>query len=112
MTYLPSEVLNSNYHYYSNGTYYTIRTNLNCYQQYNSTYCDCFNIYPEQDYLKSKTYACTGSNISEIDFSNFTDTLSYRLDIDKIFLIGFIILFGMIFLLKCLCSMLFKGVFN
>lgn len=112
MTYLPTDSLDSNYHYYSNGTYYTIRTNINCYSQYNSIYCDCYNIYPQQDYLKSKIFTCSGSNNSEIPFDSFSDTLSYRLDIDKIFVIGFIILFGMIFLLKALCSMLFRGVFK
>ena len=48
MTYLPSDLINQNYTYFTNGTYYIIKTNNNCYSQYNSVYCDCINVYPEQ----------------------------------------------------------------
>lgn len=112
MTYLPSDVINANYHYYSNGTYFTIKTNNNCYSQYNTQYCDCFYIYPQQDYLRSELFSCSGSNNQEISYSKFSDAVSYRLDIGWIIVITFIILFGMVFLLKSLSSMLFKGVFK
>lgn len=112
MTYLPTDLINSNYHYYSNGTYITIRTNNNCYSNYNTQYCDCFNIYPQLDYLRTKTYSCTGSSSQELDYSNFTDVLSYRVDFDKIGILIFICIFGLVFLLSCLAKYFFRGVFK
>lgn len=112
MTYLPSEYIDSNYKYYSNGTYFTVRTNKNCYSNYNSTYCDCVYIYPQQDYLVSNTFSCTGSNNQELSYTNFSDVVSYRLDFVNIAILIFLILFGMLSLFGVLCSMLFKGVFK
>lgn len=112
MTYLPTDYINSNYHYYSNGTYFTIRTNKNCYTNYNSSYCDCYYIYPNQNYLVSNVFSCTGSNNQELSYSNFSDEWRYRLDVDKIFLMVFILGFVVVFVLVMFFKMLFKGVFK
>lgn len=112
MTYLPSDLINQNYTYFTNGTYYIIKTNNNCYSQYNSVYCDCINVYPEQDYLRSNVYTCSTSNNNQLAYTNFTDVLSYRLDFDKICVMIFICIFGMVFLLSCLSKYFFRGVFK
>lgn len=112
MTYLPDEFINSNYRYYSNGTYFTIRTNKNCYTNYNSQYCDCYYIYPSQDYLVSKTFSCTGSNNTELDFSSFSSEWRYRVDLDKIIVVTSLISFFVVFVLVLFFKMLFKGVFR
>lgn len=86
MTYLPTDYINSNYSYYISTDYYQVRTNNNCYSQYSSTYCDCYNIYFNNDYLVSDTYFCNiNSNVNGIlSSSSFTDDFYYRLDFDKI----------------------------
>lgn len=86
MTYLPSNYINSNYTYILSSNYYQVRTNNNCYANYNSTYCDCYNIYFNNDYLVSDAYSCNvnSSTTGLISYSNFTDNFYYRLDFDKI----------------------------
>ena len=92
MTYLPSDYINANYSYVLSSNSYQVRTNNNCYTQYTSTYCDCYDIYYNNDYLVSNSYSCTISNNSHIiDYTNFTDNFYYRLDFDKILIIFFII---------------------
>lgn len=98
-TYMPSDLLNSNYHYYISNDYYQVITNNNCYTNYNTTYCDCFNVYFDNDYLVSNSYSCninSYNNVS-ISYSNFTSEFWYRLDITQILII-FLILF--IFIIK------------
>lgn len=111
-TYLPTDDINSSFTYYSDGSSITIRTNHNCYQNYNSTYCDCYKVYPSLDYLHTKTYSCTGSTTQELDFNTFTDVYSYRIDFDKIALLLFICIFGLVFVLSCLSKYFFRGVFK
>lgn len=84
MTYLPSQYINSNYKYtLSNGVIRVI-TDDNCYQNYNSTYCDCFDIYLNNDYLVSNSVACNNNPTSYITSVNFTDEVYYRIDIADI----------------------------
>ena len=69
-TYLPSDSINSNYHYSISEHNYLIRTNQNCYTQYNNTYCDCYYIYPKNDYIKSETQSCNYNSGTWVSSSN------------------------------------------
>lgn len=93
MTYLPSDYINSNYSYVISSDYYQVRTNNNCYQNYTTTYCDCYNIYFNNDYIVSGAYSCNvNSNVNGIlSSSYFTDNFYYRLDFDKICVIFMVI---------------------
>lgn len=81
MTYLPSNYISSNYSYIYNNNYIQVRTNQNCYTNYNTQYCDCYNVYYNYDYVVSDKYSCSLSNNSNtISYTNFTDNYYYRLD--------------------------------
>lgn len=83
MYYLPQELINSNYKYSINNYYYTIRTNNNCYTNYNNTYCDCYDVYFNNDYLKTNAYSCNYNTTTNIDYTNFTSDYFYKNNIDK-----------------------------
>lgn len=87
MTYLPTEYINSNYKYtISNGVIRVI-TNNNCYQNYNSTYCDCYDVYINNDYLVSNSTSCNNTPATYVSSNTFTDDFYYRVDFDKILII-------------------------
>lgn len=91
MYYLPQRFINSGYHYTINNYYYTIRTNENCYTQYNTTYCDCYDIYFNNDYLTTQAYTCNYNQNVNISYANFTSDYWYKNNIKDSLLI-FIIL--------------------
>ena len=93
MYYLPSDLINSNYLYNVSNNYIVVRTNRNCYQNYNTTYCDCYNVYPELDYMVTTDYDCnyTQSN-ANIPYTSFTSNTWYRIDMYKS-LIMYLIIF-------------------
>lgn len=94
-TYIPSELLKSNWGYEVNDYYFTIHTYENCYQQYNSTYCDCIRLYHDLDYQSSNRFSCSNNFSVSIPYSNLTSDYWYRKDIDKSLLIFLIIfIFG------------------
>ena len=95
-TYLPSQFINNNYRYSISNNSYVIHTNNNCYTQYNTTYCDCYNVYPQLDYINSETYTCTYNVSTYINSNNFTSDYWYRIDLSNILII-FLILFIVIF---------------
>lgn len=91
--YLPTNLINSNYIYsYSSSKIITIRTNSNCYTQYQSTYCDCYQIDTENHYIQSDKYSCSISSSSNflVNPINFTDEIYYRNDFADILIIFFI----------------------
>lgn len=94
MTYLPSSYINANYTYSISNNYYIVRTNQNCTQQYQNTYCDCYNVYFNNDYIVSSPYSCNTNTNSNtlIPYTNFSSDFYYRLDFDKICLIFFVII--------------------
>lgn len=96
MTYLPSEYININYKYRINGDYYTIITNKNCYTQYSTQYCDCYNIYPKLDYVLSESTSCNSNPTTYINSDKFTDNYYYRIDFPNI-LVMFVIMCIFIF---------------
>lgn len=94
-TYVPSDLLNSNYGYELNDYYITIHKNTNCYQQYNTTYCDCVRLYYNFDYAISNTFTCSNSYSVSIPYSSLSSDFYYRKDITNSFIIFTIIfLFG------------------
>ena len=100
--YIPSAQVNSNYSYRVNGDFIDIITNVNCYQNYNTTYCDCYR-YNYKTNLMSNSYSCsTNSNNPTINFNYITSDINYSNSIrekfiqDKGLIIGIFII-GIIF---------------
>lgn len=96
-TYLPQQYINSNYRYTISNDSYLVHTNNNCYNNYNTTYCDCYYIYPKNNYLISQVSSCNYNPSSYITSTSFTSDIWYRSDIALILII-FLILF--IFIVK------------
>lgn len=93
--YLPEWANQSNWQYYFNGTDIVAFTNENCYQNYNTTYCDCYRIQTANHYLHSDKYTCSYNNNYPINRNRFTGDFYYRNDIADICIVIFIIiLFG------------------
>lgn len=95
-TYLPQKFINSNYRYTVSDDSILIHTNNNCYTNYNTTYCDCYYIYPKMDYLESQSYSCNYNPGSYVSYTNFSSDIWYRMDLAYILII-FLILFIFIF---------------
>ena len=112
MTYLPTNSINSNFKYTANNDYIRIYTNNNCYTQYNSTYCDCYYIYPKLDYLQSEISSCNVSNLNNtISYTNFTDNYYYRIDFVNILLMFSVMFFFIIYIpIKIFSKIFRKGV--
>lgn len=92
--YIPQEYVNENNKYTIDNDTITIITNQNCYNQYNTTYCDCIR-YNIKYNLISETYSCNRnpSNFiirNEYITSNVND--SYRITND--YKNDYIIMFG------------------
>lgn len=68
--YIPNNYKNQNYTYKFNGDYILIITNNNCYQNYNTVYCDCIS-YNYKNNVLSEVYTCNTNN------SNPTINYSY-----------------------------------
>lgn len=111
MTYLPYDYINSNYKYQLNNDYFRVITNENCYTQYNSTYCDCFNVYPRLDYLASEKTSCNINVSNYVNSSSFTDNFYYRIDFTNILIMFTIMSIFIVYLPIKLFSKIFrKGV--
>ena len=98
--YMPSNLINSNYSYEMNGDdYFVVHTNNNCYNNgYNTIYCDCYKVYPTQDYLVTNAFACYNGNYASIPYNNLTSDFWYRIDLDKILIIFLILAIFIIFI--------------
>ena len=71
--YVKDEYNNPKYKYYLNNDNILIVTNNNCYQNYNTQYCDCY-LYDHKDRIGSKARACNiNQNLYEIDYNNIKD---------------------------------------
>lgn len=112
MTYLPSQYINSSYHYTISNDSIRIYTNNNCYTQYNSTYCDCLYVYPRIDYINSETTSCNVSNLNNtISSTSFTDNYYYRIDFSNILVMFLIMSIFIIYIpLKIFSKIFRKGV--
>ena len=92
MIYLPSDFINNNYQYFFNSHDVVVYTNNNCYQNYNTTYCDCYRIQTDNHYLHSDSYSCSYNTNYPINKNNLTDDFYYRNDIMDICVVVLIIL--------------------
>ena len=111
MTYLPTQYINNNYKYRLNGDYYTIITDQNCYTQYSTTYCDCYNIYPKLDYIVSESTSCNYNVTNYTTSSSFTDNFYYRVDFSNILVMFLIMSIFIIFIpIKIFSKIFRKGV--
>lgn len=95
-TYLPQNMINNNYRYTISNDSILVHTNNNCYTQYNTTYCDCYYVYPKLDYLVSNSTTCNYNPTTYVNNDNFTSDYWYRIDLSSILII-FLILFIVIF---------------
>ena len=91
--YIPTEYLNQNYTYTINNNEITIITNQNCYQNYNTTYCDCYR-YNEQYNIITESYTCN-SNAGNyvLSYSSLSDNVNDSYRITREFTNDYIILF-------------------
>lgn len=92
--YMPQNMINSNWGYELNAddNYFVVHTYNNCYNNYNTQYCDCYKIYPTMDYITTNAFACYRGNYASINYNDLTSDFWYRIDIDKSLII-FTILF-------------------
>lgn len=97
-TYIPSDLLNSNWSYEFNDYYFTIHTYQNCFNQYNTTYCDCIRLYHSFDYQYSNRFSCSNNFTTSISYDNLTSDFWYRVDIDKSLTIFMILAIIIIFI--------------
>lgn len=111
-TYLPKELINSNYTYYKGANYILVRTNQNCYTNYNTQYCNCYQVYYDLNYTVSNVYSCSTSTGNQLDYKIFKSDYFYRLDIWQILLCLFILLYFGIYVFKSLAKSLMRGVFK
>lgn len=107
-TYLPSDLINQNYKYRINNNYYVVITNDNCYTNYNTTYCDCVNVFPQLDYIISETYSCsTTQSTNYVSYNKFTDDFYYRIDLSSILIIFFVLSIFIVYLPYRIMSRIF-----
>lgn len=108
MHYIPEEYLNSNWNYYYNNNYFIVRTNNNCYTNYNTQYCDCYNIFQNNDYLISNSYSCSTPNVQySIPYNSLTNNYHYRIDFANSMIIFLIYILFAIYLPYKIISRMF-----
>lgn len=75
--YIPEDYINENYSYRFNGDYIYIITNNNCYTQYTTTYCDCYD-YNYKNNVMSNSFSCnTNNNYPVIPYESVSDDINY-----------------------------------
>lgn len=84
--YIPTPYINQNYSYRINGDFITIITNVGCYANYNTTYCNCY-YYNYKQNLISDVYSCsTNNNNPSIPFISITDDINFSSSIREKFI--------------------------
>lgn len=105
--YIPTEYKNQYWRYLLNGDEITIITNNNCYQNYNTTYCDCYR-YNEKYNLITESYTCNSNSSNyEIDKNYISDDINDSLRITKDYVNNYTIL-----LLTIILSMIIVSLFK
>lgn len=95
--YLDNDLINNNYTYYLSNNTIVIRTNENCYNNYNTQYCDCIDVFPELDYARTNRYSCSSSYSHTISPSSFSNDWVYKINIGDSFIIFMILLITIIY---------------
>lgn len=84
--YIPTNYKNQNYTYKINGDYITIITNNNCYQNYNTTYCDTYYYNYKLNLISQVYSSSTNNNNPTISYEKITDDINYSDHIRNIFI--------------------------
>lgn len=90
--YLPKEYVNNNYIYSLSDNHIVVNTRSNCYNQYNTTYCDCFSVYPNLNYVSTNIYACSVNLGNTISINDIDSNILNIPNISSVFIVWFIIL--------------------
>jgi len=107
--YIPQEYNNRNYSYRFNGDYIYIITNNNCYTQYNTTYCNCYN-YNYENNVISEVFTCnTNSNNTIIAYDHITSDINYSTYLRNIYQDNKSILMSMLILALIIVIIFTKG---
>lgn len=107
--YLPSDFINSSYKYFLSEDYILVNKQTNCYNQYNTTYCDCVRVYPEYNYIYSTTYSCSiSSNSYYVSSDQFSDDVFQSSNFPSLFLVYFCIVVFCVFIIKTLFNVFRK----
>ena len=94
--YIPNSFINNAYRYYFNGDYVIIVKNSGCYQQYNTTYCDC-NYYNYKNNVISEQSSCNAyPNNYQIPYSLISNDINDSTYIRDRFIGDKSILFGIV----------------
>lgn len=107
--YLPQELINNSWEYEINANdYIVIHTYNNCYNNYNTQYCDCIKVYPSYDYVKTNTFSCyRNSSYATINVNDISSDFIYKLNISDSFIIFFILLLTIVYIPLKVLSRLF-----
>lgn len=106
--YLPNDYINSNYSYNLDNQYILVNTHTNCFTQYNTTYCDCFRVYPNYNYIKSDTYSCSINNNYNTSYQSFSSNIFNMPNIANNFIVYFIIIIIFVYILNKLIGIFRK----
>ena len=106
--YIPQEYINSNYYYRYNGDYVIITTDLQCYQQYNTTYCNCIE-YNWKTNVMENMYQCARQQSNhDIQFNLITSDINYSERITNYYIKEKITQIGIIIIAIILAILLLK----
>lgn len=107
--YIPSQYNNSSYRYRLNDEYVSIMTNNNCYTQYSTTYCDCYNYYYKLNVV-TESYQCSlNTSTNLLNYSSITSDINYSESIQNDYMHDKFILFGIIIIALLFFISLKKG---
>lgn len=107
--YIPEDSYNSNWKYTLNGDTITIITNLNCTQNYNSTYCDCKQ-YNLKYNIMTQSYSCNSNPSSQLlNHSYISTDINDSIKITNDFTKDYFIMFGVLIIALLLTSVLKKN---
>lgn len=107
--YMPNQYINNSYQYFLDNNYILVKTNNNCYTQYNSVYCDCFRVYPNYNYVKSENFFCNNGSYY-INSNQLTNDIFQVPNVSNIFITYFIIIFILVYILRLLWGVFRKRV--
>lgn len=108
--YIPTLYNNSDFTYRISNDVISIITNQNCYDQYNSRYCDCYSYYYDLDLITDK-YSCNiNSNSSNlINYNSITSDINFSQKVQSEYTYDKIIMFGIIIIAFLFFISLKKG---
>lgn len=96
--YIPQDYINSNWYYRYNGDYIIITTDQQCYQNYNTTYCNCIEYNWKTNVMENMYQCARQTSNHDIQFSNITNDINYSERITTYYIKDKITQFGIIIL--------------